>query len=57
MRDHYEYESLDSSVDLVIHTKSPTKWLLIDRETGQIYQGSEKGCWDRLEPVKKEDNK
>jgi hypothetical protein len=34
-----------------VKTKSPEKWLLIDRETGQVYQGSEKGHWDRLDPV------
>ena len=54
MRSHKEYEDLDAAIDLVIHTKSPNKWLLIDRETGEVYQGNAKGFWDRLDPVIKE---
>lgn len=50
MRDLHKFEELDTPIDLIIHTKSPTKWLLIDRETGQIFQGSDKGHWDRLDP-------
>ena len=55
MRSHKEYEDLDTPVDLIIHTKSPNKWLLIDRETGEVYQGNAKGFWDRLEPVVRKD--
>ena len=44
----------DNSVTLTVKTKSPEKWLLIDRETGQIFQGSEKGHWNRLDPVVKD---
>jgi hypothetical protein len=50
MRDLHKFEELDKAVDIVIHTKSPTKWLLIDRETGQVFQGSPSGHWDRLDP-------
>ena len=43
----------DSAIDLVIHTKAPEKWMLIDMETGQKYIGSNKpnlyGRWKRLE--------
>jgi hypothetical protein len=39
---------------LQVKTKCPEKWLLIDRETGVAYQGSENGHWDRLDPVIKE---
>jgi hypothetical protein len=28
---------------------------LIDRETGQIYQGNNGGHWDRLDPVIKDE--
>lgn len=31
---------LDQSVELVVKTKAPMKWLLIDRETGEQYIGS-----------------
>ena len=48
------FQVFDSSITLTVKTKSPEKWLLIDRETGQIFQGSEKGHWDRLDPVIKD---
>jgi hypothetical protein len=44
----------DNSITLTVKTKSPEKWLLIDRETGQIFQGSDKGHWNRLDPVIKD---
>jgi hypothetical protein len=53
MRDAFMFDELDSAIELKVYTKSPNKWLLIDRETGQVFQGSEKGCWDRLDPVVK----
>ena len=43
-----EYESLEQPVTLSIHTKSPQKWLLLDRETGQAYEGNSGGYWDKL---------
>ena len=46
-----EFEEFDKPVDLVVHTKCPDKWLLIDRETGQTYVGNLMGHWDRLDPV------
>jgi hypothetical protein len=48
------FDTFDSPVVLTVKTKSPEKWLLIDRETGQIFQGSPRGYWDRLDPVIKE---
>ena len=53
MRNHKEYEDLDFPIDLVIHTKSPNKWLLIDRESGEVYEGNSGGYWERLDPVKR----
>jgi len=55
MRSSKEYKTFEESVDLLVHTKCPEKWLLIDRETGQIYQGNDGGYWDRLDPVTKDD--
>lgn len=49
-RNHHEYPELKYPVGLVVHTKSPQKWLLIDRETGQAYEGNESGAWDKLTP-------
>ena len=54
MRTHKDYEELESAIDLVVHTKSPNKWILIDRETGEVYQGSPGGYWDRLSPIVKD---
>ncbi len=55
IRKSFEYQDLSDAVDLVVHTKCPSKWLLIDRETGQTFQGSKSGKWDRLDPVLKDD--
>jgi hypothetical protein len=55
MREHYEFPETLNEVLLVVKTLCPSKWLLIDRETGQIYQGSPSGHWDRLDPVIKVD--
>ena len=34
-----EIEELNSIAVLLIKTKAPSKYLLIDRETGELYQG------------------
>ena len=51
MRPVFKFKTTLKPVTLQVKTKSPEKWLLIDRETGQAYQGNEKGHWDRLAPV------
>jgi hypothetical protein len=43
LKDGSESESFDKPVDLIIHTKSPGKWKLVDLETGEQYLGSEIG--------------
>ena len=55
MKSNKEYKTCEEPVDLLVHTKCPEKWLLIDRETGQIYQGNNGGYWDRLDPVIKDE--
>jgi hypothetical protein len=50
-RKQKDFKEFENSIDLSIKTKCPSKWLLIDRETGQVYQGTDKGYWDRLDPV------
>lgn len=50
MRESFQYPETLEEVLLVVKTLSPTKWLLIDKETGQIYQGSPAGHWDKLMP-------
>lgn len=51
MRNAKKFKELDEPIDLVVHTKSPEKWVLIDKETGEVYQGNVGGYWDRLDPV------
>lgn len=41
LKDGSEVDSYDKPIDLIIHTKAPGKWKLIDLETGQEYIGSE----------------
>jgi hypothetical protein len=48
-----EIEDSEKIVVLDIKTKCPSKWILIDTETGQSYQGNPNGHWDRLESIKK----
>jgi hypothetical protein len=43
LRDGVEVDSFEKPVDLIIHTKCPEKWKLIDLETGEEYLGSEIG--------------
>lgn len=40
LQDGSNVESLDYPVDLIIHTKAPGKWKIIDMETGEHYLGS-----------------
>jgi hypothetical protein len=54
LRPRFEFKDILKSVTLTVKTKCPEKWLLVDRETGLVYQGSENGHWDRLDPVIKE---
>jgi len=54
-RDRFGFEEEEQDVLLHVKTKVPTKWILLDRETGQTYQGNANGFWDRLGPVVKVD--
>jgi hypothetical protein len=49
-----KFKEFKKPVDLVVHTKCPDKWLLMDRETGQIYKGTSEGHWNRLDPIIKD---
>ena len=39
--DRSEVNDYDYPIDLILHTKAPGKWKVIDLETGQEYIGSE----------------
>lgn len=51
IRKQKKFKGLIKSIDLVVNTKCPEKWILVDRETGETYQGNINGYWDRLDPV------
>ena len=53
-RDTFSFKEEDEKVILTVNTLVPTKWLLIDRETGQVYQGNPKGYWDKLKTVERD---
>ena len=46
-----QYPETDLAVVMTIYSRAPEKWLLIDRETGEVYQGNHLGSWDRLDPT------
>jgi hypothetical protein len=50
-REAHHYPDHSTGIIMTVYTKCPEKWLLVDRETGQVYQGSPHGDWDRLDPV------
>lgn len=39
--DGSEVDDYDFPIDLILHTRAPGKWKLIDLETGQEYLGSD----------------
>lgn len=41
LKDGSEIDSFDKPIDLIIHTKAPQKWKIIDLETGEEYLGSD----------------
>ena len=50
-RNNFIFKEEEHEVSLIVKTLSPEKWLLIDRETGQIYQGNSGGFWDKLKTM------
>jgi hypothetical protein len=51
MRGSKKFEELEQSIALTVKTKCAEKYLLIDRETGDMFIGNSMGFWDRLDPV------
>ena len=47
-RNSFVFKEEENEIFLIVKTLSPEKWLLIDRETGQVYQGNPGGFWDKL---------
>ena len=52
IRKYHEFNEVSEPVELKVTTRCPEKWLLIDRETGTVYEGNELGSWHRMDPVK-----
>lgn len=46
LKDGTQVNELNSTVELVVRTKCPEKWLLIDRETGEQYVGQHGRFYD-----------
>jgi len=47
-RPGHQYPESDVPVMLTVYTKCPQKWILVDRETGQSYEGNNPGKWNKL---------
>lgn len=43
-----QYPELNLAIVMTVYTRTPGKWLLVDRETGEVYEGNRSGSWDRL---------
>ena len=51
MREQKKFDQLEEPIKLIVRTRCAEKYLLIDRETGQVFVGNNMGQWDRLDPV------
>ena len=51
VRESKKFEELDQPIGLTVKTKCPEKYLLIDRQTGNMFIGNIMGQWDRLASV------
>lgn len=36
-----KFKKLEKPVTMKVYTKTPSKWILIDEDTGQVYRGNE----------------
>lgn len=45
-RKSLEFSELEKSVTVTLKTKCPEKYLLIDRENGNMFVGKETGEWE-----------
>jgi hypothetical protein len=48
MRKQVEFKELDKQMVVSLFTKCPEKYLLIDRETGNIFIARETGEWELI---------
>ena len=52
-RNSFVFKQEENEISLIVKTLSPEKWLLVDRETGQVYQGNPAGFWDKLKTMQR----
>ena len=52
-RNNFVFKEEENNVSLTVKTLCPEKWLLIDRETGEVYQGNSGGFWDKLKTIQR----
>jgi hypothetical protein len=52
-RNGFIFKEEENEVSLIVRTLSPEKWLLVDRETGQVYQGNPGGFWDKFKTIQR----
>ena len=52
-RNGFVFKKEENEVSLIVKTLCPEKWLLVDRETGQVYQGNPAGFWDKLKTMQR----
>ena len=50
--DGTEVAELDEAITLTVYTKCPEKWMLVDKETGEVYTGyatKGKNSWKKID--------
>lgn len=47
-RNPVEFPELKETVKVTLFTKSPEKYIMIDRETGNMFVGKETGEWELI---------
>lgn len=50
--DGTEVAELDEAITLTVYTKCPEKWMLVDKETGEVYLGYAtlgKNSWRKID--------
>jgi hypothetical protein len=57
LQDGSEAEELAMPIMLTVYTKCPEKWMLVDKETGEVYIGHStpgKNSWKKVDQWKNE---
>ena len=52
LKDGTEAKELKEATTLTVYTKCPEKWMLVDKETGEVYTGHStkgKNSWKKID--------